>query len=489
MSKPKDHQGLEFWKRHLTDQQMPVLAETAQTIVNRAADSSSSATDLSRLVLQDVAMTTRVLRMANSFYYKPGEGKITTISRAVVLLGFDAVRNICISLSLIDTFLRGPHRDDAVAEMALCFHAAVQAKSLAELTRQKDPEEVFIATLLYHLGTLAFWCFAGEVEAGSADKLKKALQTGEPPDVIEREVLGFGLNELTASLNQHWGLSQLLTRALDYRAAPTPATRAIGFGHAIAKAMVDPEGAQSLERILADIERNLKLPIDDVRTRIQANAQAAAETIAAMGAPDAARLIPRLSTPTPPTEPTREPIVSKPPETESGVCQNLQMDILRELANLLEEPKPNVNLMLEMVLEGIYRGVGMDRAIFALLSPDRQQIRAKYVLGDDPEQLRELFVFPAAEPGANALAHALSRGQAVWFGQPGTPQAARSHAVLQQLSGGHFFLMPLAVAGKPVGCLYADRGKTGRALDAELFGQFKLFGQQARMGLTYLKAG
>lgn len=489
MSKPKDHQGLEFWKRHLTDQQMPVLAETAQTIVNRAADSSSSAADLSRLVLQDVSMTTRVLRMANSFYYKPGEGKITTISRAVVLLGFDAVRNICVSLSLIDTFLRGPNRDEAVAEMALCFHAAVQAKSLAELSQQKDPEEVFIATLLYHLGTLAFWCFAGDVDAGSADKLKKALQSGDPPEMIERDVLGFGLNELTVSLNQHWGLSQLLTRALDYRAAPTPSTRAIGFGHAIAKAMRSPEGAHSLERVLTEIEHSLKLPVDTVRVRVQTNAQAAAETMAAMGAPDAARLIPRLAAATAPVEPAKAPAVARTPDAEPVFGQNLQMDILRELANLLEEPKPNVNLMLEMVLEGIYRGVGMDRAIFALLSPDRQQIRAKYVLGDDPEQLREQFVFPAAEPGANALAHALSQGQAVWIGRPGTPQALRTHPVLQQLSGGHFFLMPLAVAGKPVGCLYADRGKSGRALDAELFSQFKLFGQQARMGLTWLKAG
>lgn len=489
MSKPKDHQGLEFWKRHLTDQQMPVLAETAQTIVNRAADASSSATDLSRLVLQDVSMTTRVLRMANSFYYKPGEGKITTISRAVVLLGFDAVRNICVSLSLIDTFLRGPHRDDAVAEMALCFHAAVQAKSLAELSHQKNPEEVFIATLLYHLGTLAFWCFANEVDAGSAEALKKALQSGEPPDLIERDVLGFGLSELTASLNQHWGLSPLLTRALDYRAAPTPATRAIGFGHAIAKAMISPDGGQALEQVLGDIERSLKLPAQDVRARIQTSTRAAAETIAAMGAPDAARMIPRLPLAATPAEPTREPAAPHGPDVEPGNGQNLQLDILRELANLLEEPKPNVNLMLEMVLEGIYRGVGMDRAIFALLSPDRQQIRAKYVLGDDLEKLREQFVFPAAEPGANALAHALSRGQAVWYGQPDTPAAVRSHALLQQLSGDHFFLMPLAVAGKPVGCLYADRGKTGRSLDAELFSQFKLFGQQARMGLAYLKAG
>ena len=165
------------------------------------------------------------------------------------------------------------------------------------------------------------------------------------------------------------------------------------------------------------------------------------------------------------------------------------MEILRELAQLLDEPKPNVNLMLEMVLEGIFRGVGMDRAVFALLSPDRQQIRAKFVLGDNAEKLRQSFVFPVVSPSLNALAYALGSGQALWAGRADAPIDTRIDPELQRMSGGAFFVMPLSVLGKPIGCLYADRGASRRPLDAELFSQFKLFGQQARMGLTYLKGG
>ncbi|MDX2299992.1 MAG: GAF domain-containing protein, partial [Xanthomonadaceae bacterium] len=161
-----------------------------------------------------------------------------------------------------------------------------------------------------------------------------------------------------------------------------------------------------------------------------------------------------------------------------------------ELAALLDEPKPNVNLMLEMVLEGLIRGVGMDRAIFALLSVDRQQLRAKFVLAPDREQLKDSFVFPIAQRDANAFAYALGTGKTLWIGNPeGGPDEVRIDPKLQQLSGGAFFVMPLIVAGKAIGVIYADRGTSSRELDVALFGQFKLFGQQARLGLSFLKAG
>lgn len=51
-----------------------------------------------------------------------------------------------------------------------------------------------------------------------------------------------------------------------------------------------------------------------------------------------------------------------------------------------------------MVLEGIYRGVGLDRTVFALLSPDRHMVSAKYVLGWDRQQLSLSFRFPVSRP-------------------------------------------------------------------------------------------
>lgn len=495
MSHAPAKDSLSFWQKQLAEQQMPVLAQTANAIVKRTSDDSSSAAELARLILQDVSMTTRVLRLANSIYYNPGNGKITTISRAIVLLGFDAVRNICLSISMIDTFLRGPNRALAMAEMAQCFHAAVQAKSLAEMTRQQDPEEVFIATLLYHLGALAFWCFASGIDADVTGKVQAAIDAAHSPEAAEQDVLGFRLQELTSGLNQTWALSPLLQSALDPRLPPTPRTRTITIGHDIARIMKASSDPKAMDAMLAEIERTLRIAPADARARITANARTASETITLMGSPEAARLIPQAREFCPAKEtPTPAAVASEPappaPSMEGAGDRNLQLEILRELSVLIDEPKPNINLMLEMVLEGLYRGVGMDRTVFALLSPDRKQIRAKFLLGKDRDSVRDSFSFPVGDPDANPIAKALQSGQSQWITPQSDPATCgRIDADLTRLSGGSYFLMPLSVAGKAIGCLYADRGLTRRPLDAELFGQFKLFGQQARMALTYLKGG
>ena len=58
----------------------------------------------------------------------------------------------------------------------------------------------------------------------------------------------------------------------------------------------------------------------------------------------------------------------------------LQLQILRELSSLMEV-QPDFNSVLEMVLEGMYRGIGMDRTLFALRTPDHRFLVGRYALG------------------------------------------------------------------------------------------------------------
>ena len=80
----------------------------------------------------------------------------------MVLLGFEEVRSICLSIAVVESMLKGTQKQRVLDEMARSFHAAVQARAFAEQRKDKSPEEVFIATLLYRLGDMAFWAFSGE---------------------------------------------------------------------------------------------------------------------------------------------------------------------------------------------------------------------------------------------------------------------------------------------------------------------------------------
>jgi HD-like signal output (HDOD) protein len=473
---------LELWVRELAQRQMPTLARTAERIASKANEVDSSASELAALILQDVAMTTRLLRMANSIHFNPHGGKINTVSRAIVLLGFNTVRDLCLSIAILDSFLNGPHRERVASEMALAFHAAMQARSLAQLRRQRDPEEVFVATLLSHLGELAFLCFAGEIQPDLLARLQQARTQPGNRDAQERAAIGFALRDLTAQLNREWRLSGLLAVALDPHSAQDERSQSLQHGNRLAEALREGIDSAAAERAVADIARALGMRVDELAERVWDTARAAADTAAALGAVAAARLIPQR-------QPRgRSELREAPPAPgwNAGDAM-LQLGILRELSQLLVDARPSVGNLMEMVLEGIYRGIGMDRALFALVTPDRRRLRSKSLLCAASAALPQPFDFALGGPVRSTIERVMQGSEPVWVGGPATA-GLPVDPLTAALCGGQCFLMPLSVSGTPIGCLYADRRPSGRPLSEELFAQFRLFGQQAQLGLGYLKA-
>ncbi len=76
-------------------------------------------------------LTTQVLKLANSIYYNPCSQRINTVSRAVMRLGFNTVKEICLAIALIETVLSSRHKEKVALEVARAFHAAVQARKMA----------------------------------------------------------------------------------------------------------------------------------------------------------------------------------------------------------------------------------------------------------------------------------------------------------------------------------------------------------------------
>ena len=478
---------LRIWVQHLSEREMPAFANTARLIAGEAARGESTASELARVILQDTSMTTRLLRIANSIYFNPSRNPINTVSRAIVVLGFDAVRNLCLSIAIIDTLIEGQNKARVLEQMAQSFHAAVQARALAERHRDRSPEEIFIAALLYHLGSMAFWCFGEGIDARAAAQLQRVAQSGELTDTAEREALGFTLRELTQALNREWHLSTVLETALEDGYGEDPRVSNVNLGHDIAVAA--RQGWQSAE-VVALLERaaeSLYLPREQVTKLIREKARDAAHTMANLGAPSAGGLIPLPDSMAAPAAPA-------PPEDASHrqflePDRELQLDILRELTQLLSDDQPKTSLLLEMALEGVYRGVGMDRALVALLNPERTIVRAKYTLGWDRQQQAQLFHFRLATPPRSLIDYVVERNTTLWVTQPPDPALVSLMTPdLEQLTGDTpFFILPIELHGRVIGLLYADRRPSRRPLDRESFNGFQLFGQQIRLGLSYIK--
>ena len=484
MSSTSKKASLSEWVRRIRDEEMPIFGHTVQRIISVAEDDAASANQLAQVVLQDASMTTRVLKLVNTTYYKTREENISTISRAVVLLGFDTVRNMCLSISLVDAFVRGNARDHLTYELARAIHAAVQARSIAIERGDNSPEEVFIATLLYHIGDMAFWCFS-EHQAEELDALMQ--QPGYTPEQAQEEVLGFRLSELSNSLAHEWRLSPLLREVLSYPAPTHGRSRNIALAHELAKrAEVHGWQAPETRETIGHIAKLTGQSERDAGQELHQNAREAARIAGHFGAASASRAIP-IPALYSESEAEQDKVDNTPVAQYPEADGMLQLKVLRELSQMIENTR-NFNMIMELVLEGIYRGVGMDRTLFALISPDRRELRGKYALGHDAIALNEGFHFLKHPDQPNLFFDLLERGEDIWYDPQHNQQlrARVSGAITRAVGAQAFFVAPIIVCGKRIGLFYADRGPSQRTLDQDAFESFQLMVNQANMGLTHI---
>lgn len=468
--------SLEQWARWLSKHEMPVLARTAHEVADATEREGCSTGEMARIVLQDSSMTARVLKLANTVFYNPTTQTVRTISRAVIVLGFDAVRSVCLSAALMDTVLRdGRHHDRVVRQMARAFHAAVQARAIAVTGGMRAPEEIYIATLLCHLGEMAFWCFGGQ----KADALADALdRPGRDPSETEHEILGFHLSELTLALNREWRLTPLLAAAIEGR--NDPRATYIRLGIELAEKAELGWGHPEVRDVLERMAEKTDIPINQIETMAHMSAEQAAAVICAYGAPHVSRLIPTIR----PMETTEQP-ESANLDAFLEPDPMLQLQILRDIGALLTEEAPNLSLLFNMVLEGIHRGIGMDRTVLALVTQDRKRLRAKHTLGLGQGDLMQRFDF-AIPREEDIFSRVLETRRPEWFRNERGASVQISPVIRAVLGDTPFFVAPLIIQGRAIGLVYADRSPSRRPLDEESFTSFRSFGQQANLGLALL---
>lgn len=474
-------QPLNTWVRKLSEEEMPVFAQTVGEINRILANEEYSSLALSRIILQDPSMTAKVVKLANSAFYNPGGTPISTVSRAVVVLGFNAVQAICISIMVIETMVKGRAKERVMRELARSIHGATQAKSLYPTSRDAASEEIFVAGLLCNLGQMAFWCFSGD----QGVVLDQALRAS-PGDVgeIEKEVLGFKLNSLTTALAEEWHLSPLVADALKGKGAKDPRSKYIDLGQRIAREVENGWSSPALKALAQEAAKLTGRSVPDVGEMLQNQAREAVERAKAMGASHAARLIP-----VPGEEP--EEVESSWEGTEAPVwCEPdpmLQLKILREITVTLAS-RPELNVLLEMVLEGIHRGVGMDRTVLALVTPRRNLVKAKLVLGANRVRLQERFQFELGVKPVNLFGKLMEGHEGVFVADYDDPafKGLLFGGIFDVIDRQPFMAQPVVFGGIPIGLFYADRGPSDRTLDNDTFESFKLFVQQANLGLVQI---
>ena len=167
------------------------------------ADGESTANALSNAILKDYSLSTKLLRLVNSPLYGQYGGKISTISRAVVILGFEEVRNAALGLMLLDHL---KDKNQAVSLKEACIGSLMSgsiANGLSKNLKIKDSEEAYVCSMFHNLGKmLAIYYFPEEVEV----IMDHIQQKGMKEDHAAQSVLGVTFEEIGIAVGESWQL-------------------------------------------------------------------------------------------------------------------------------------------------------------------------------------------------------------------------------------------------------------------------------------------
>lgn len=471
MSNSPNSPDLASWIERIRGREMPVFASTVAALRRIIGDERASASALAQVILKDTPMTTKVLRLANSAYFNHSHQAVNTVSRAIVVLGFNPVAELALSVSLIDSLLAGGLRGRVHIEMARSFHAAVQARWAACRRGEQQAEEVFIAALLSRVGEMAFWCFGGEQAQALERCMKNAFLREEEAQQV---VLGFCLRHLSVGLVREWRLGSLAVAALEGDARSRGPERAVLLGQRLALAAEEGWASLAARQALREAADYVGLPVETVREEVLANAAQAARIAASFGAVEAGKIIA-----------TSGGASAGLPEPEQAALPTapdaaLQLRILQDLAALTFARAPLADI-LQLVAEGVFRGVGCERVLVAVLTRDRAQLQGRVALGSGAEALCARFTFSMEGDPDDVLDAAIDSAQ------PCRIDAARlehpgAERLLQVTACDEAVLVPFGTPTRQIGVLYADR--QGRPLDEELWRAVQHFALQAGLAVT-----
>jgi serine/threonine protein kinase len=481
--------------RHKTD--FPALSDSVAAINKLTAAETESIHSLSNIILKDFALTNKILRLVNSaFYRQAGGGNISTVSRAIVVLGFDAIRNIAITVLLFEHLQDKANAKELKEAFLRVNLAGLLARESCQgsLLRRKG-EEAFICALFHNLGQLLTQYYFPEEfeEIGKLVEYRKLS-----PNAAAAQVLGLSFEDLGIGIAKSWGFPRSIVASMrrlppgEIR-QPTTVEEALHLVAGYANEMCEllaatPEG--QYDRIVSKVARrfgpglqlndrqikdNMSRAVDDfaavanilhVNLRQSPFARQAAAFVAGAAQTDEALTahpgardaqLGDVVLDTALAEGAAEPGAAETADAQAILSAGIQ-----DISNSLVEGFA-LNDILRIILETMYRAMGFKRVLLALRDAKSDQITGRFGLGPEIAELARHFRFPLGAQMHDVFQLAVGKGLDIIISDIDDPKIADKVPAWyrERIPAKTFVLFPLNIKGRPVALIYCDRDKAG----------------------------
>jgi serine/threonine protein kinase len=488
-----DTAALEFLlrrMRHKSD--FPAMSDAVGRIQRLTQSENESITSLSNEILKDVALTHKLLRLVNTAQFgHAGGGSISTVSRATALIGFAGIRNLALSLVLLERMENKAHAQQLREEFLRTLMAGSLARELC--LQPRENEESFLAAMFQNLGRMLTEFYFPEEAQQVRRQVRPERRSGDkaaPPiseALASSQVLGLSYEQLGLGVAKQWGLPENLQRGMrrpdgepPLRLVDNPAERQRWLARAaneMSDLILQTEPDQTHARLKAMAQRYsraLGVPTEAFEAAADQARQRLAQLAQAMDIrPGKNSPAQRLLAP---IVPTQDDSLS-PHELQATLVADPTLNISREQAaetlaagiqditNAMVESY-KLNEVLRMILETIYRSLGFRRVVFCLRDPRTETLTGRFGLGEGVEAVAPLFRVPLkTAPGAAAdlFAAVCQKGVDTLIADASVPKIAERLPAwfLGAPKAASFLILPMAIKGAPFAMIYADKAQPG----------------------------
>ena len=478
--------------RHKSD--FPALSDSVSAINKLTASEGESVNSLSNTILKDYALTNKILRLVNSaFYRQAGGGNISTVSRAVIVLGFDTIRNIAITVLLFEHLQDKANAKDLKEAFLRANLAGLLAResSHSGLLRRQG-EESFICALFHGLGQLlAQYYFAEEVEEISKlVTFKKLSETA-----ASAQVLGISFEDMGIGIARNWGFPSNIIDSMRRLPAgevkkPNTVEEALRIVSGFANEMCGVLSSTPVEqrgKALAKISQRFGSSLQMNERQLQESIEKAVEDLAEVAsilhvnlkqspfARQAAAFVGGPAAQMPHADSGNdalaETLLSDAPlpdaEDDAGGqvpedAQGVLAAGIQDISNSLVDDFP-LNDILRIILETMYRAMGFKRVLLALRDNKSGQMTGRFGLGPEVGELTKQFRFPMTAQASDVFLLATGKGVDIIISDIDDPKIADKVPMWyrERIPAKTFVLFPLNIKGRSVALIYCDRDKAG----------------------------
>ncbi|KAA3629238.1 MAG: HDOD domain-containing protein [Proteobacteria bacterium] len=451
---------LDIWIEKLSAQPLPVLRSTRNALRQLIDRGTYNGGELTRHLAHDPLLCVHLLRRANQ---RSPEGRVATLEQAVVMCGEGLLEELARSVPVIEEVVPEPALQPLLQLYRFSFHVGYLARDLTKQKRDHHYSDSYFAGLLHNLGELVTRVFVPKYIPAI---VRQAQQRKIGRSEAAQEVLGFDFHQLSCGLARAWHLPALLQASLDDDHFQDKRTElvdlAAGMMH-VGPLLLLP---LSEDRLVLRVAELLAVGAEEVKAIVfHANSEAAAYLQERLPVEPDATFVEFF-----PPEPidSFEGAKPAPVRAKPEALQRLQAAFASSETDRLTPQR-----ILELFTAALREGLGVDRVVFALLSPDHAMLQGRFFGGVQANSPLHRFEFE--RHGRTVFARLMDKPAALILNDANRERMKPllTDHVHKVLEVEEFMAHSIFLEERPFGLCYADRGISRRSISAEEYQVFR----------------